>query len=132
MGVQTAQAVEPATETRIERAQEVTILEAEELEDGHYRVRARNEDGEERQLLLVPNRLLSSSPDSMYRRDNGIVGKYLLALAQVHDGAREDLLEAIEEQQEDLEDDLSELQAEISERAQTFNNLTAVQHELLS
>lgn len=98
-------------EKRNRKSRDVVVEELNEVREGVYVGDFRNENYEDRQYVLIPAKLFSSSPDMIYSSSDGYVGKYLLASAKEDSEFRDELLTAIR----DRVNHLSELESQSEE-----------------
>lgn len=115
---------------RFERSKDVhfqRIKAIDEIGDGAtvWEVDAINEEGEEREnLTLVPRIRYSSTNDMRYRYGEGVVDKYLLALAREREDARDELLAGINEERNEIEEKIGELSDELETLDSFYVRLT--------
>lgn len=98
--------------TRTERATQTDILDIREIDGAFvsgpepptvYEVDLINEDGEEREnVVLIPRILFENTKDVEHRHDYGIVGKYTRALAMESEQARRELEAGIEDKRDEI------------------------------
>lgn len=119
-----------AEDSRVQKARRIDVQEVFEPREGVYVVDFINENGEQRQRVLIPSKVFSDSPDMIYRAQDGVVGKYLLAAAREHDGIRADLALALEDRQEELDEEIQEAREQVEEAAQEFNNIESARRAL--
>lgn len=103
-----------ALQSRQERAEEISFHAVREISNGDgptvFEVDATNERGELREnLTLIPGIRYEATKDVRYRHDEGVIGKYTRRLCQVDEQAREELLDFIEEEREELQEKITEL-----------------------
>ena len=102
-----------ASKGRQKRAQQVTILESRRISEEVWEVDLINDSGEERDnVTIIPSRIYSPTKDMQHRGPKGIVGKYLLALAEEEEEAHQQLVDAIEERRERIQGEISDLKEE--------------------
>lgn len=104
------------TESRQSRAEQTTIHAVREIAGENfgvadeftvYEVDLTNEQGETREnVVIIPRILFENTKDVQYRHEQGIVGKYSLALAEVSDQAKEELAAGIEDKRDELHDEM--------------------------
>lgn len=119
-----------AEDSRVQKARRIDVQEVYEPREGIYVVDFVNEQGEERQRVLIPSKIFSDSPDMIYRSNDGVVGKYLLAAARENEAIRADLALALEERQEDLDEQIQEAREQVESAAQEFNNIESARRAL--
>jgi len=121
-----------AEDSRVQKARRIEVQDVFEPRDGVYVADFINEDGEQRQRVLIPSKLFSDNPDVIYRSNKGIVGKYTLAAAREHEGIRADLALALEERQSELDEDIQQAREKVEEAAEEFNNIETARRALQS
>ena len=92
--------------TRNRKSRSVDVEELNEVRDGVYVGEFVNEEGMDRQYVLVPSKIFSGSPDMIYDSD-GYVGKYLIASAKVNTEFHDRLVGAIQNRQDYLAEKVS-------------------------
>lgn len=105
--------------TRQERAEAVTLEDVRTIDGDEfgvspevtvYELDLRNEDGALRQnVTVIPSILFESTKDVQHRHEYGIVGKYTRALALQNEQARQEVLDAIEQKRESVQEEISTL-----------------------
>ena len=121
------------SESRMRRAEKCVVLDVREISgDGFdvsdettvYEIDVLNEDAERREnVTIIPRILFESTKDVQYRHEYGVIGKYTLALAMEHDGAREELEAGIEEKRDEIHDELAFLREKSSRLLHTACDL---------
>lgn len=102
-----------ASKSRKRRAQQITILESRRISEEVWEVDCINDSGEEREnVTIIPSRIYSPTKDMQHRGPKGIVGKYLLALAEENEEAHEQLVDAIKERRERIQGEIEDLKEE--------------------
>lgn len=101
--------------TRQERADETTIHEIREIDGSQfdagedatvYELDLTNERGARREnIVVIPRILFENTKDVQHRHNEGIVGKYTRALAQVSDQARNELFAGLEEERQRIQEE---------------------------
>lgn len=123
-----------AEDSRVQKAQRIEVNEVFEPREGIYVADCVNESGEERQRVLIPSKLFSDSEDMIYRADEYVCGKYLLAAANEHDGVRADLALALEEREAQVEEEEQEAVERVREVREKSSNIetakSAIQGDL--
>jgi len=83
-----------------------------------------NDNGEKREnVTVIPSILFESTKDVQHRHEYGIVGKYTRALAMENDDAREEVLEAIRQKRESVQEDIRSLKEKDSRLLHTLSDL---------
>lgn len=104
-----------ASEDRQDRAEQVTLTDVRRISNEVWEVDLINDRGEEREnVTIIPSRIYSPSKDVQHRGPKGVVGKYIRALALESDEAREQLLDAISERRERIQEEIRALKEEDS------------------
>lgn len=124
------------SESRQNRAEKVHIEEIREIDGSAfdvpddytvYEVDLLNEDGEPREnVTIIPRILFESTKDVQYRHEYGIVGKYTRALAMEHEGAQEELVTAIAEKRNSVQDETKFLKEKDSRLLHTLADMGEV------
>lgn len=104
-----------AQQKRTERANRITVEEAEEVRPGVWVMQCINDRDAERTISLVPEKVFSSSEDMMYRSGDGYVGKYLIALSKENEKARKQLKDGLGERRAQMSRRVNELEDEIDD-----------------
>lgn len=104
-----------ASDSRQERAEQVTLLDVRRISDEVWEVDLLNEAGNRREnVTIIPSRIYSPSKDMQHRGPKGIVGKYIRALAIANDEAHDQLLDAIRERRNRIQGEIRDLKEEHS------------------
>lgn len=119
-----------AEDSRVQKAQRIEVQEVFEPREGVYVGDFVNERGEERQRVLIPSKLFSDSPDMIYRANEGIIGKYLIAAARENEAVRADLALALEERQSEVEEELQEAEERLQQASEQSNNIETARNAL--
>lgn len=121
--------------TRQERAEQTTIediriIDGDEfgVEDATvYELDLINESGERREnVTVIPSILFESTKDVQHRHEYGIVGKYTRALAMENDEAREEVLTAIRQKRDSVQEDIRDLKEKDSRLLHTQADLGGI------
>jgi hypothetical protein len=121
-----------AEDSRVQKAQRIEVQEVFEPREGVYVGDFVNERGEERQRVLIPSKVFSDSPDMIYRANEGVCGKYLLAAARENDDIRADLALALEERQSKVEEEIQEAEERLQQASEQSNNIETARNALQS
>ena len=118
--------------TRQERAEQTTIEDVRIIDGDEfgvadatvYEIDVRNERDELREnVTIIPSILFESTKDVQHRHEFGIVGKYTRALALENDEVREEVLDAIRQKRESVQDDIRRLKEKDSRLLHTQADL---------
>lgn len=112
------------TAGRQERAEQIRITDVRRISDEVWEIDCLNDDGEVREnMTIIPSQIYSPTKDMQHRGPNGVVGKYIRALAMENFEAREKLLDAIEERTESIEKEIRQLKGEVGRLKQAESDL---------
>lgn len=109
--------MEPQTASaeRQDRAEDITVLDTRRISEDVWEMDCINDRGESREeMTLIPSDIYENTKDSRYRGPQGVVGKYLRALAQEDEDAREALQEAIRQRRDEVQSEIRALKREDS------------------
>ena len=118
--------------SRQRRAEDTTITDVRIIDGNEFGVEDAtvyeldliNDNGEKREnVTVIPSILFESTKDVQHRHDYGIVGKYTRALAMENDDAREEVLEAIRQKRESVQEDIRSLKEKDSRLLHTLSDL---------
>jgi len=117
---------------RVARAEQIEVTDIRRI-DGTafvddmptvYEVDFVNDRGETREnLTIIPGVLYEATHDVRFRHNQGVVGKYTIALANADDEARQDLVGAINKRRSQFTDEIDELVDADTEYVQVLTQL---------
>jgi hypothetical protein len=120
------------SEIRQDKAEDIEITDIREVDGAAfgagdytvYEIDAVNESGETREnRVVIPRILFENTKDVQYRHEQGIIGKYTLALCQESEEAMGALQKGIEEKRNEIEEEITELREKDSRLLHTQADL---------